>query len=1214
MFAAASLILNVALLGAGPTDSDDSSAAEFLSEHRERLVYLQQGWGELGFNVAAHVRGQPGSPMQIGGKKYTRGLGHHAPGEIVVELNGEYARFEAAVGMQGDCPGGSVVFQVFVDDEKRFDSGVLRTGDAAKPVSVPLAGAQEMRLVVTDAGDGINCDCADWAEARLVRALPGGSGSVSGTAEGFDVARFARVVASDPLRHDGARRSRVQEYRAEDVFLEWDLPPNDAGEYVVVAKDGVGTIGLRWIERRAVRSLVLEFAGGSEVPIPEGARVQFWAGESPYQGEWKWLNGLLTANGRRWTFRTDVGQNPNLRGGTWKVRWIFHVGDRPATVRRLLAFTPAQTGVVDLRIQFDQSEKARPIDVETYNAEIVEPAEYAGKIRATIDAGSAFPLKVRYIRRRSWTADRATVRFALPEGGFAVAVDDVLAKHAVYVPAFHAFIAEATANVDLDGYRASIAGRETILQQVRKMPDQTREQAIARVHHVEQDRQPTMLSLACDNRKFIVSRDGITEFAVLPDPDQPVPHDTQHYPCRITPTFGSGRNEKLSRHLAGGWYPAPVVSVVDGGVAYQMCSFVTPCDPGAAAGGNPWLDPKPLYVAAFTMGNGGEQPGEASLALSFLADTAGNVPAEMQIVGDRAVVRMPSSLAQAARHPVLAIVDASEAAPLRLSDRPGGVVLEGRLAAKQEVRCRLYVPAWPLKAGEETTLVGGERLWEGFKAYWDRVMAPAMQVQVPDEFLGNVIRASQVHCLLAARNEEGGKRVAAWTAAVSYGPLESESHSLIRGMALMGQEEFARRSLDYFIHRYDPAGFLTVGYTLMGTGWHLQTLGEFYELTRDREWLKANAPKIAKVCEWIMKQREKTKHSPSGLRPLEYGLMPPGVGADWNAFAYHFCLNGYYCAGLRAAALALKDIGYEGADVMLQDAEAFRQDIVRAYRAVQAKMPVYGLRNGTFVPGYPGQLLPGPTGPFFPGEDGNRSWCYDVELGSHHLIPQGVLPADGPDAAWIMDHMEDVQFLSDGWFDFPAAESEKDPFNLGGFSKVQPYYTRNGEIDAMRDDVKPFVRTYFNTMASLIGLENLCFQEHFHGVGAWNKTHETGYFLQQTRFMLVMEHGDELWLAPLVTNNWLKDGMVIDVKNAPTRFGPVSYHITSSTGQGFMEATIEPPTRLAPKRIILRLRHPDGKPIQSVAVNGKGHRDFDAAREIIRMAPANETICVKATY
>jgi hypothetical protein len=257
---------------------------------------------------------------------------------------------------------------------------------------------------------------------------------------------------------------------------------------------------------------------------------------------------------------------------------------------------------------------------------------------------------------------------------------------------------------------------------------------------------------------------------------------------------------------------------------------------------------------------------------------------------------------------------------------------------------------------------------------------------------------------------------------------------------------------------------------------------------------------------------------------------------------------------------------------------------------------------------------PGPLNDFFPGEDGNRSWCYDVELGAHQLVPQGVLEPDSPEVARMMDHMEDVQFLSGGWFDYPAKESRKDWFDLGGFSKVQPYYCRNAEIYAMRDDVKPFIRSYFNTLATLLNEENLSLWEHFHNAGAWNKTHETGYFLQQTRFTLVMEHGDDLWLAPLVTNNWLKDGMSISVGNAPTRFGKVSYRITSSVKRGFITAKIEPPTRELPKALVVRFRHPDGKRIRAVTVNGIPHTDFDPAEEIVRIKLAKGQITIRAEY
>jgi hypothetical protein len=90
--------------------------------------------------------------------------------------------------------------------------------------------------------------------------------------------------------------------------------------------------------------------------------------------------------------------------------------------------------------------------------------------------------------------------------------------------------------------------------------------------------------------------------------------------------------------------------------------------------------------------------------------------------------------------------------------------------------------------------------------------------------------------------------------------------------------------------------------------------------------------------------------------------------------------------------------------------------------------------------------------------------------------------------------------------------------------------------------------------------------------------------------------------------------MKVSVREAPTRFGPVSYEIRSSVGEGFIEADIRPPTRSAPEAIVIRLRHPEGKPMQSVTVNGRPHEDFDAKREIVRLAGSDEPILVRAEY
>ena len=141
--------------------SDPSAGISF--EH-------QQQWGDFGLNTAAARRGGTGSPMRIGEKTYDKGLGHHANGEIAIELRGRYTRFRTLVGVQWQGGGrGSVTFRVEVDGEVKFEAGPMSDSDPARPVDVSVAGARQLRLIARDSGDGIGCDMANWAEACLVR-------------------------------------------------------------------------------------------------------------------------------------------------------------------------------------------------------------------------------------------------------------------------------------------------------------------------------------------------------------------------------------------------------------------------------------------------------------------------------------------------------------------------------------------------------------------------------------------------------------------------------------------------------------------------------------------------------------------------------------------------------------------------------------------------------------------------------------------------------------------------------------------------------------------------------------------------------------------------------------------------------------------------------------------------------------------------------------
>jgi hypothetical protein len=126
------------------------------------------GWTPNGDGLPRRDLDIQNNPLRLGRRKYPKGIGAHAPSEIVYVLDGKYARFAALVG--GAEQGGTVVFEVFGDDKRLFQSGVMHCMRETTPVDVPVAGVRRLRLVVTDAGDNYYADMANWAAARLLKA------------------------------------------------------------------------------------------------------------------------------------------------------------------------------------------------------------------------------------------------------------------------------------------------------------------------------------------------------------------------------------------------------------------------------------------------------------------------------------------------------------------------------------------------------------------------------------------------------------------------------------------------------------------------------------------------------------------------------------------------------------------------------------------------------------------------------------------------------------------------------------------------------------------------------------------------------------------------------------------------------------------------------------------------------------------------------------
>jgi hypothetical protein len=109
-----------------------------------------------------------GRTITLNGVTYAKGLGAHAASDVRYNLGGNCARFRADIGVDDEvASSGTVVFQVYADGAKLYDSGVMNGASATKTVDVDVSGRSQLHLVVADAGDGINSDHADWGAARV---------------------------------------------------------------------------------------------------------------------------------------------------------------------------------------------------------------------------------------------------------------------------------------------------------------------------------------------------------------------------------------------------------------------------------------------------------------------------------------------------------------------------------------------------------------------------------------------------------------------------------------------------------------------------------------------------------------------------------------------------------------------------------------------------------------------------------------------------------------------------------------------------------------------------------------------------------------------------------------------------------------------------------------------------------------------------------------
>ncbi len=501
------------------------------------------------------------------------------------------------------------------------------------------------------------------------------------------------------------------------------------------------------------------------------------------------------------------------------------------------------------------------------------------------------------------------------------------------------------------------------------------------------------------------------------------------------------------------------------------------------------------------------------------------------------------------------------------------------------------------------------------KKFWNSRVSASTRIATPIPELNHFYRAHVSHLLINCGREPGADRLAARVGGFSYGVFGNESCMMITDLDRRGLHREAERCLDTFLHYQGTVklpgdysaqdgifngafGWEQGGYN-QHHGWIMWAMAEHYWFTGDKPWLARHADKLVKACHWITGERVRTRNL-DGLRRIERGLLPPGSLEDIGDWRCWMSNNGFSWWGLDAVARALDDIGHPEAKALQAEAEAYRRGILEAFGEAMVRSPLVPLRDGTWIPQIPSEVHR--RGRTF-------GWITVTLEGPIYFLRTGLMAPNDPMAAPIMQDFEDNLYLSER-YGYSWEKHGAQWFSRGGIS-MQPNLLCSPHPYLLRDEIKHFLRAYFNAFASCYYPDTQMMCEHpLPDLGDWRGDHykasdesNSTYWL---RLMFIEDdRGDEvLRLGMALPRTWLADGQNPAIEQAATHFGPMTLRYESKATSGSIMAVVEPPTRRAPKQVLLRFRHPETKPIQRVELDGRPWSKFDPDKEWVELPKA----------
>jgi len=761
---------------------------------------------------------------------------------------------------------------------------------------------------------------------------------------------------------------------------------------------------------------------------------------------------------------------------------------------------------------------------------------------------------------------------------------DVHEQYPIYIAAYGVIITEQKDERSYDQIEHEIRSKGLLnnVQKIEAEPEESYENAAAYTRDLPAQ---TWLGLSRDIRIFGVGFRGVGGEEMLWDWVQPRFHgsettlpefDDQPVCYRYMLGRGIGCVDDVSRRLEEGVLPILHSAIVDDDITYRTVSFVSyessPLNEQTLRGSH--------YLVADGYGFGHMLNEEQTEKRNQLLQSELNLDEET-VLYFRAIATNTAQVPRYAwfKNPVPNAIMMNNDKHY-IFDHHGGYVkysddriccvskLNGEPLTEEETAILIlpgetavfefFLPHRPISRLRAEQLIKqsfSSRL-EECRNLWKSKLDRAARIRVPERRIDEMIRAGLLHLDLVSYGLEPEGTIVP-TIGV-YTAIGSESAPIIQFMESMGCHDTAARSLQFFLDKQHEDGFIqNFGGYMLETGAALWSFGEHYRYTRDEAWLTGIKENLLKAFDYIVSWRE--RNLTEQLKGKGYGMLE-GKTADPEDPFHSFMLNGYAYIGVSRLAEMLAASDPVKAAEIAEFAESLKANIREGFFQAMALSPVVPLADGTWVPTAPPWVEH--RGPLALYAE-SAKWlthgsivARDSLLGPLYLVFQEVLQADEQATQFLLHFHNELMCMRN-------------------VALSQPYYSIHPFVHLLRGEVKPFLKAYYNGFAGLADRETYTFWEHYWHASP-HKTHEEGWFLLQTRWMLYMESDQTLNLLPGIPRAWLEDGKSIELNEVATYFGPITLHVESQLEKGVIIASISSDSDQKPKSLCLRIPHPDG--------------------------------------